>query len=75
MADEINYLPEANRIATDYPGWKAWTSLRGGQWHARLSDADGNPIVLLHDDSPAGIRAQIEAFRSLGGSKVSQRSE
>jgi hypothetical protein len=32
---EIKYLPEVQAIADEYPGWEAWTSLIGGQWHAR----------------------------------------
>lgn len=62
MTKEINYTPEPLQIAEDFPGWKAWVSLRGGQWHARLSDDAGNPIILLHDDNPAGLREQIGQF-------------
>jgi hypothetical protein len=59
---QIDYTPEAERIAQDFPGWKAWASLRGGQWHARLNDEDGNALILLHDDNPQGIREQIRTF-------------
>jgi hypothetical protein len=59
---ELDYLPEAQRIAAEFPGWRAWTSLRGGQWHARLNDDRGNPIVLLHDDNPEGLKDQISKF-------------
>jgi len=62
MTTELDYLPEAERIAAEYPGWRAWASLRARQWHARLNDDKGNPIVLLHDDSPAGLREQISRF-------------
>jgi hypothetical protein len=59
---QIDYTPEAEHIAKEFPGWKAWASLRGGQWHARLNDDNGNALVLLHDDNPQGIREQIRGF-------------
>ncbi len=62
-SNQVDYLPEAERINSDFPGWRAWTSLRGGQWHARLNDDQGNALVLLHDDNPQGLREQISKFR------------
>jgi hypothetical protein len=54
----IDYTPEAQQVMRDYPAWEVWSSLIGGQWHGRLKGA--TPPVMLHDDSPAGIRGQIE---------------
>ena len=53
--------PEASNIMGDYPGWEVWTSLNG-QWHARLKGAV--PPVMVHDDSPAEIRAQIARYEA-----------
>ena len=57
---KIDYTPEASRLADDFPRWEAWVSLIGGQWHARLKGSE--PIAMVHDDSPAGLRAQIETY-------------
>jgi hypothetical protein len=43
------------------PGWEAWQSIRGGQWHARLKGAE--PPRMVHDDSLEGIRQQLEHER------------
>jgi hypothetical protein len=66
MTQQIDYTPEAQRIADEFPGWKAWSSLIGGQWHARLNDGHGNALVLLHDDNPQGLREQISTFGRTG---------
>jgi hypothetical protein len=55
--DEIQYLPEARRINEEFPGWEAWVGLVNGLWHARL--VGSTPPVMVHDDSPEGIRRQI----------------
>jgi hypothetical protein len=60
MNRDLDYLPEAQAIAKDYPGWHAWSSLVGKQWHARLKGAQ--PVVMLHDNSPAELRRQIEEY-------------
>jgi hypothetical protein len=60
MNNELRYLPEARRIAEDFPGWEAWASLVGKQWHARLRGSV--PIVMLHDDDPASLAEQIRAY-------------
>jgi hypothetical protein len=59
---DIKYTPDAQAIADEYPGWEAWTGLIGGQWHARLKGSE--PVVMVHDDSPAGIRDQIREYAS-----------
>ena len=66
MTQQIDYTPEAKKIADEFPGWKAWSSLRGGQWHARLNDDQGNALVLLHDDNPQGLREQISKLARTG---------
>jgi hypothetical protein len=62
MTNELTYIPEAERIAQEFPGWRAWSSLRGGQWHARLNNDRGDALMLIHDDNPEGIRQQIVAL-------------
>jgi hypothetical protein len=54
---------QARDLEQRYPGWRAWKSARGGQWHARL--ADSQPPVLVHDDDPAGLAEQIKALSPL----------
>jgi hypothetical protein len=46
-----------------HPGWEAWQSLRGQQWHARLIGSE--PIVMLHDDSLEELSHQITALPGL----------
>jgi hypothetical protein len=58
--DEVKYVPEARKINDEFPAWDAWVSLIGGQWHARLKGS--LPIVMMHDDSPAGLREQIVRY-------------
>lgn len=60
MNHDLHYLPEAQAIVKDYPDWEAWSSLVGKQWHARLKGAQ--PIVMLHDNSPAELRQQIKEY-------------
>jgi hypothetical protein len=60
MNCELRYLPEARKIAEDFPGWEAWVSLVGKQWHARLKGSV--PIVMLHDNDPAGLAGQIRNY-------------
>jgi hypothetical protein len=42
------------------PGWQAWRSLVGRQWHARLLGAI--PPVMVHDDTIDGLAGQVEAL-------------
>jgi hypothetical protein len=58
MAGQVSYLPQARQLMADYPRWDVWVSLIGGQWHARIRGAV--PPTMIHDDSPAGLREQIE---------------
>jgi hypothetical protein len=60
MNNELGYLLEAGKIAEDFPGWEAWASLAGKQWHARLRGSV--PIVMLHDNDPAGLADQIRNY-------------
>lgn len=63
MAGQVNYLPQARQLMADHPQWDVWVSLIGGQWHARLIGAV--PPAMFHDDSPAGLREQIERIEML----------
>jgi hypothetical protein len=47
---------QAAAIAAEFPGWQAWQG-RNGLWHARM--VGSVPIVMVHDESPEGIREQI----------------
>ena len=47
---------EIRALAAEYPGWEAWRSLNG-MWHARVIGS--SPIVMLHDETAAGIGTQI----------------
>jgi hypothetical protein len=58
MDSQLRYPPEAQSIMKDFPQYDVWVSLIGKQWHARLKGA--TPPVMVHDDSPAGIREQIK---------------
>jgi hypothetical protein len=60
MNSGLRYLPEARKIAEDFPGWEAWVSLVGKQWHARLKGSV--PIVMLHDNDPASLAEQIRNY-------------
>jgi len=60
MNNELAYLPEARKIAEDFPGWEAWASLVGKQWHARLKGSV--PIVMLHDNDPVSLASQIRDY-------------
>jgi hypothetical protein len=60
MNSEVRYLPEATKIAEDFPGWEAWVSLVGKQWHARLKGSV--PIVMLHDNDPVSLAEQIRSY-------------
>jgi hypothetical protein len=51
-------------FAEENPGWEAWQSIKGKQWHARLRGAI--PPVMLHDDTPAGLAEQVRALGALG---------
>lgn len=55
----MNELEDRDRRAIEeqFPGWEAWVSIKGGQWHARLKGSV--PIVMLHDDTAAGLLAQV----------------
>jgi hypothetical protein len=48
---------QAAAIAKEFPGWEAWQSIKGGQWHARMIGSE--PIVMVHDESPEGLCTQI----------------
>ena len=58
----VDYTPVAQQVMRDHPDWEVWSSLIGGQWHARLRGA--NPTVTLHDDTPTGIGEQIKRYES-----------
>jgi hypothetical protein len=47
---------QAAAITAEFPGWEAWQGLNG-LWHARI--VGSVPIVMIHDESPEGIRDQI----------------
>jgi hypothetical protein len=47
---------QARAIDAEFPGWDAWQGL-DGQWHARIVGAV--PPVMVHSDSPDGLREQI----------------
>jgi hypothetical protein len=47
---------QAAAIAAEFPGWEAWQGLNG-LWHARILGS--TPLVMIHDESPDGIREQI----------------
>jgi hypothetical protein len=55
--------PARQRFAEQHPGWEAWRSLVGGQWHARLRGA--LPPVLVHDNTIEGVSEQVTALESL----------
>jgi hypothetical protein len=65
-------LDEAERtaFAKEYPGWEAWRSLKGGQWHARLIGA--MPPMMVHDDNPEGLGEQVRALAGLRPPLVAQ---
>lgn len=44
-----------------HPGWEAWQSIRGGQWHARLIGSE--PTVMLNDDSLEELSQQVGRHR------------
>jgi hypothetical protein len=54
---------QARELEAHFPGWRAWRSAQGGQWHARQSGTE--PPVLVHDDDPAGLAEQIRELRPL----------
>jgi hypothetical protein len=54
---------QAKAIAEEFPGWQAWQSL-DGQWHARIIGAI--PPVMVHSDSPQGLREQIRQRQPQG---------
>jgi hypothetical protein len=63
--NDLHYLPEAVAIRKDFPGWDAWASLIGGQWHARREGS--TPPVMLHSDSSFDLREQIERYIARNG--------
>lgn len=71
MNKELSYLPEAEAIEQDFPRWEAWVGLVNGLWHARRKGA--TPPVMVHDDSPAGIREQDQANREAVMSEIEPR--
>jgi hypothetical protein len=60
MNTDFRYPPDARKIAEDFPGWEAWVSPVGKQWHARLKGSV--PIVMLHDDDAVGLAEQIRKY-------------
>ena len=58
--NEAKYLPEAQRLMAQFPGWDVWVSIIGGQWHARLKGA--TPPIMFHDNSAADLGEQIEQY-------------
>ena len=58
----LNDSEQAATFALEHPGWEAWRSLKGRQWHARLVGAV--PPVMVHDDTMLGLCEQVEALRS-----------
>lgn len=55
--DAITYLPEAQAISEEFPGWEAGVGLRTLLWHGQLRNDAG--LVMLHAESPAGLRKKI----------------
>src|SRR5258708_6256791 len=47
-------------FAQRHPGWEAWQSIRGGQWHARL--VGSQPVVMVHDDTIEELSRQVDAL-------------
>ena len=43
------------------PGWTVWQSRGTRQWHARKDGSD--PVLVLHDDTLDGLRAQARISR------------
>jgi hypothetical protein len=56
---------EAAAIAAEFPGWEAWAGLVNGLWHARILGAV--PPVMVHAETPDGIREQIRQYRGPAG--------
>lgn len=52
-------------ISDEFPGWEAWQSLIGKQWHARLKGAE--PPVMVHGNNEDDLRNQI---REIAAKKV-----
>ena len=52
-------------LGEEYPGWKSWQSLVGGQWHARLAGAV--PPQMVHGNTEEDLREQV---RLLSGRPV-----
>jgi hypothetical protein len=50
----------AAAFAERCPGWEAWQSLIGGQWHARRIGS--TPPQMVHDDTIDGLAGQVEAL-------------
>jgi hypothetical protein len=44
-------------ISDEFPGWEAWQSLIGKQWHARLKGAQ--PPVMVHGNTEDDLREKI----------------
>jgi hypothetical protein len=53
MAEQDQHV---GAIAEEFPGWETWQGL-DGQRHARIIGAI--PPVVVHSDSPDGLREQV----------------
>jgi hypothetical protein len=48
------------QFAEQHPGWEAWQSIKGRQWHARMKGA--TPPFMVHDNNVQGLSEQITAL-------------
>jgi hypothetical protein len=53
----LNEEAQKEAFAEECPGWEAWRSIKGGQWHARKIGAE--PPFMIHDNNCEGLIEQV----------------